>query len=126
MRLPGGKSESHQVDDTTSQPVQKMIFEELLLFVARKQKLAGKGSTCKEAGALGYPLHRRLAAMGVTNFALQPQDCDDPGQGRQIRLGGNKKALRIMRVPTDEEEREEFAFAPAAPETVRTGTGVGE
>jgi len=33
---------SCQVDGATPQPVQKMTFEELLLFVGRQQKLAGR------------------------------------------------------------------------------------
>jgi transposase len=179
---------SRQVDGATPQPVQKMTFEELLLFVARQQKLAGKVYTCYEAGPFGYHLHRRLEAMGVTNFVVQPQDWDDRGKGvkndrldalalcqrldRYVR--GNQKAFSVVRVPSEEEEREramsrqrqqlvrerqrlaamgrsllamhnihvtgrwwkgkawarikaqEFASAPAAPETVRTGTGVRE
>ena len=48
---------SRQVDGATPQPVQKMTFEELLLFVARQQKLAGKVCTCYEAGPFGYHRH---------------------------------------------------------------------
>lgn len=55
-----------------------MTFEELLLFVARQQKLAGKVYTCYEAGPFGYHLHRRLEAMGVFNFVVQPQDTGAP------------------------------------------------
>ena len=111
---------SRQVDGATPQPVQKMTFEELLLFVARQQKLAGQVYSCYEAGPFGYHLHRRLEAMGVTNFVVQPQDWDDRGKGvkndrldalalcqrldRYVR--GNKKAFSVVRVPTEEEERE--------------------
>ncbi len=48
---------SRQVDGATPQPVQKMTFEELLLFVARQQKLAGKVYPCYETGPFGYHLH---------------------------------------------------------------------
>ena len=111
---------SRQVDGATPQPVQKMTFEELLLFVARQQKLDGKVYTCYEAGPFGYHLHRRLEAMGVTNFVVQPQDWDDRGKGvkndrldalalcqrldRYVR--GNQKAFSVVRVPSEEEERE--------------------
>jgi hypothetical protein len=40
---------SRQVDGATLQPVQKMTFEELLLFVAKQQKLAGRIYTGYEA-----------------------------------------------------------------------------
>jgi hypothetical protein len=56
---------SRQVDGATLQPVQKMTFDELLLFVPRQQKLAGPVYTCYEAGPFGYHLHRRLEANGV-------------------------------------------------------------
>ena len=60
-----------------------MTFEELLLFVARQQKLAGQVYTCYEAGPFGYHLHRRLAAMGVTNFVVAASSLSDLG-GRII------------------------------------------
>ncbi len=40
---------SRQVESATPQPVQKMVFEELLLFVAKQQKLAGRICSCHEA-----------------------------------------------------------------------------
>jgi transposase len=111
---------SRQVDGAAPQPVQQTTFEELLLFVARQQKLAGQLFTCYEAGPFGYDLYRRLAAMGGTNFVVQPQDWDDRGKGfKRDRLDalalcqrldryvrGNKKAFSIVRVPAEEEERE--------------------
>ena len=58
--------------------------------------------------------------MGVTNFVVQPQDWDDRGKGvkndrldalalcqrldRYVR--GNQKAFSVVRVPSEEEERE--------------------
>ena len=66
-----------QVDSATPQPVQKMTFDGLLRFVAKQQGLAPEVYTCYEAGAFGYHLHRKLTAMGVTNYVVQPQDWDE-------------------------------------------------
>jgi hypothetical protein len=49
---------SRQVDGATPQPVQKMTYDELLLFVVKQQKLTGKVVTCYESGAFGFHLHR--------------------------------------------------------------------
>ncbi len=53
-----------QFDGAAPQPVQKLIFDGLLRFVAKQQGLAREVDTCYEAGAFGYHLHRKLAAMG--------------------------------------------------------------
>ena len=45
---------SRQVDGATPQPVQKMTYDELMLFVVKQQKLARNVVTCYEAGALGF------------------------------------------------------------------------
>ncbi len=111
---------ARQLDSATPQPVQKMELDGLLHFVANQQKLAGEVHTCYEAGAFGYYLHRKLAAMGVSNLVVQPQDWDERGKGvktdridalalcqrldRYVR--GNRKAFSVVRVPSEEEERE--------------------
>ena len=111
---------ARQLDGATPQPVQKMEFEGLLHFVAKQQGLAGEVHTCYEAGAFGYHLHRKLEAMGVSNLVVQPQDWDERGKGvktdridalalcqrldRYVR--GNRKAFSVVRVPSEEEERE--------------------
>ena len=111
---------ARQLDGATPQPVQKMELDGLLHFVAKQQKLAGEVHTCYEAGAFGYYLHRKLEAMGVSNLVVQPQDWDERGKGvktdridalalcqrldRYVR--GNRKAFSVVRVPSEEEERE--------------------
>ena len=111
---------ARQLDGATPQPVQKMEFEGLLHFVAKQQGLAREVHTCYEAGAFGYHLHRKLEAMGVSNLVVQPQDWDERGKGvktdridalalcqrldRYVR--GNRKAFSVVRVPSEEEERE--------------------
>ncbi len=109
-----------QLDVATPQPVKKMTFDGLLRFVAKQQSLAREVFTCYEAGAFGYHLHRKLTAMGVTNYLVQPQDWDERGKGvKNDRLDalalcqrldrftlGNRKAFSIVRVPSEEEERD--------------------
>ncbi len=56
---------SRQVDGATPQPVQKMTYDELLLFVVKQQKLTGKVVTCYEAGAFGFHLQRRFEELGI-------------------------------------------------------------
>jgi hypothetical protein len=72
---------SRQVDDATPQPVQRMTYDELLLFVVKQQKLTNKGVTCNEAGAFGFYLHRRFEELGIQNDVVQPQDWDERGKG---------------------------------------------
>ena len=111
---------ARQLDGATPQPVQKMDFHGLLRFVAKQQGLAREVHTCYEAGAFGYYLHRKLEALGVDNLVVQPQDWDERGKGvktdridalalcqrldRYVR--GNRKAFSVVRVPSEEEERE--------------------
>ena len=111
---------ARQLDGATPQPVQKMDIDGLLHFVAKQQGLAREVHTCYEAGAFGYYLHRKLDAMGVHNLVVQPQDWDERGKGvktdridalalcqrldRYVR--GNRKAFSVVRVPSEEEERE--------------------
>ena len=56
---------SRQVDGATPQPVQKMTYEELMLFVVKQQKLTRNVVTCYEAGAFGFHLHRRLEELMI-------------------------------------------------------------
>jgi len=121
-----------QLDGATPQPVQKMTFDGLLCFVAKQQRLAREVFTCYEAGAFGYHLHRKLTAMGVTNYVVQPQAWDERGKGvKNDRLDalalcqrldrytrGNRKAFSIVRVPSEDEERDR-AFTRQRQQIVR-------
>ena len=129
---------ARQLDSATPQPVQKMELDGLLHFVANQQKLAGEVHTCYEAGAFGYYLHRKLAAMGVSNLVVQPQDWDERGKGvktdridalalcqrldRYVR--GNRKAFSVVRVPI---RRAGACHQPAARATgARTAAASGD
>ena len=65
---------SRQVDGVTLQPVQKMTYDSLLLFVVKQQRLTKKAVTCYEAGAFGFHLYRRFEELGIQNYVVQPQD----------------------------------------------------
>ena len=109
-----------------------MTFDGLLHFVAKQQRLAREVYTCYEAGAFGYHLHRKLTAMGVTNYVVQPQDWDERGKGvKNDRLDalalcqrldrftrGNRKAFSVVRVPSEDEERDR-AFTRQRQQIVR-------
>jgi len=97
-----------------------MTLEALLRFVAKQLDQANVVHTCYEAGAFGYHLHRKLTEMGAMNVVVQPQDWDERGKrvktdrldalalcqrlDRYVR--GNRKAFSVVRVPTQEQERE--------------------
>lgn len=70
---------SRQVDGATPQPVKKMTYEELMLFVVKQQKRTRNVVTCDEARAFGFHLHRRLEELGIKNYVEQPQDRDERG-----------------------------------------------
>lgn len=108
-----------QIDGQTPQPAQSFSREKLLEWVARQIKRARKVYTCYEAGPFGYGLHRELAALGAENLVVRPRNWDDYGKkvktdkrdaraltealDRYVR--GNRRALGIVRVPTEEEEQ---------------------
>ncbi len=98
---------SRQVDGATPQPVQKMTYDELMLFVVKQQKLTGNVVTCYEEGVLGFHLHRRLEELGIKNYVAQPQGwdvrttCLSPGLplvrfGVAWRTGRNSRAAQIF------------------------------
>jgi transposase len=111
---------SRQVDGATPQPLQKMTYDELLLFVVKQQKLTNTVVTCYEAGAFGFHLYRRFEELGIKNYVVQPQDWDERGKGvKNDRLDaaalcqrldryerGNRKAFSVVRIPTVDEERQ--------------------
>jgi transposase len=72
---------SRQVDGATPQPVQKMTYDELMLFVVKQQKLTRNVVTCYEASAFRFHLDRRLEELGIKNYLVQPQDWDERGKG---------------------------------------------
>ena len=108
-----------QLDNATPQPAQKFTPQGFLLWARQQLELAGEVHTCYEAGPFGYGLHRALAALGIHNVVVRPQNWDELGKGVKTdktdalalvqRLDryvqGNTKALAVIRVPTEAEEQ---------------------
>ena len=108
-----------QEDGASPQPPPRFKPVDFLKWI--QQKVADYRSvTCYEAGPFGYGLHRQLTALGVTNYVIRPRNWDDPHTrvktDRTDALAmlnaldrfcaGNKKALALVRVPTETEERQ--------------------
>ena len=108
-----------QMGSDTPQPAQRFNREKLIAWIARQQELAVEVYSCYEAGPFGYGLHRELEAMGVHNLVVRPRNWDEYGQkvktdGRDALalteclnryVSGNKSALSVVRVPSENEER---------------------
>jgi len=107
-----------QVDHATPQPAQKFTPRAFLVWVQKQREQAEALYTCYEAGPFGYGLHRALSALGIHNVVVRPQNWDELGRGVKTdktdalalvqRLDryvqGNRKALAVIRVPTEGEE----------------------
>jgi transposase len=112
-----------QVDNATPQPAQKFTPQAFLVWAEKQLELAEEVCSCYEAGPFGYSLHRALTAMGIHNYVIRPQNWDELGKGVKTDktdalalalrldrlLAGNTKALAVIRVPTEAEERERSA-----------------
>ena len=109
----------HQVDNQTPKSPQKFSPEAFLTWIAKQRGRAKRIVTCYEAGCFGYVLHRQLEAMGIDNLVVRPRDWDAYGSkvktdGRDAGelcshldryLAGNERALSVVRVPTEAQER---------------------
>ena len=108
-----------QIDGSTPQPAQKMTPAKFLQFATRQLALAQEVHSCYEAGPFGYGLHRVLLKIGIHNVVVRPQNWDE--FGRRVKtdktdalalvqrldryVQGNRKALAVIRVPTELEEQ---------------------
>jgi transposase len=109
-----------QIDGAAPQPPQRFSPAQFLEWVKKQRRLAKKVSSCYEAGPFGYGLHRKLAALGVTNYVVRPRDWDEYGKkvktdkrdAKQLVLNldryvaGNDEAFCVVRVPTETEEQQ--------------------
>jgi transposase len=112
-----------QIDGGTPQPGQRFSRAGLLNWAKKQLALSREVYSCYEAGPFGYGLHRQLEAIGVKNLVVRPRDWDDYGKkvktdkrdaraltealDRYVR--GNKRALAVVRVPTEKEEQQRSA-----------------
>ena len=108
-----------QEEGSSPKPPQRFRPVDLLQWIEQKVAAGWRVVTCYEAGPFGYVLHRQLTALGVTNHVIRPRNWDD--QHTRIKTdrtdalamlnvldrfcAGNPKALALVRVPTEAEER---------------------
>ena len=111
---------ARQIDGASPQAPQRFTPEQFLTWAKKQTRLAGQVYCCYEAGCFGYVLHRRLEAIGVVNYVVRPRNWDEYGEkvktdnrdaGELLHhldryLAGNKRALQIVRVPTEKEEQQ--------------------
>lgn len=107
------------IDEGGPEPAQRFAPEAFLQWAKKQTGLAKKVFSCYEAGCGGYVLHRQLTQLGVTNYVVVPRKLDDDRSGvrndareaRDLALNldryvrGNPKAMRVVRVPTAEQEQ---------------------
>ena len=108
-----------QVDGLNAKIPQRFTPEGFLLWIHKLKEKSDQIVSCYEAGCFGYVLHRKLESMGVKNFVVRPRNWDEYGSRVKTDardatelcshldryLNGNKTALSVVRVPTEEEER---------------------
>jgi transposase len=108
-----------QEDGTHPKPVQRLKPADFLRWIDKQLERGFHIVTCYEAGPLGYGLHRQLTTRGVTNYVVRPRVWDEhrsrvKTDKRDALMmlnaldrfcAGNKKALGLVRVPTEEQER---------------------
>jgi len=106
-------------DGQSPQPAQRFTPAGFLAFVEKQRTLADQVFVVYEAGPGGFHLHRQLTALGVTAFVVHPVKLDPQHKGvvtdktdaRELtlkldrHLGGNLKAMSVVRVPTPAEEQ---------------------
>ena len=96
----------------------KMGHPEFLNWVRKKLEEGWEINSCYEAGASGYWLHRELVKLGVKNLVVVPKAMGQGGKKQKTDkrdagelcdslaryLRGQKKALSVVAVPTEEQE----------------------
>ena len=108
-----------QYDGSAPKPPQRFTPKDFLKWVEKQVAQGWQIVSCYEAGPFGYGLHRQLTALGVTNYVIRPRNWDD--QHKRVKtdrtdalamlnaldrfVAGNPRALALVRVPTQEQER---------------------
>jgi transposase len=108
-----------QEEGSSPKPPQRFHPAGLLKWIQQKIAAGWRVVTCYEAGPFGYVLHRQLTALGATNYVIRARNWDD--QHTRVKTdrtdalamlnaldrfcAGNRKALALVRVPTQAQER---------------------
>jgi transposase len=108
-----------QLGGANPKPPQRFHKEAFLVWAGKlKRKSAGRVCAVYEACGFGFGLQRELSALGIECYVVCPQKLDE--QNRRVKtdgldakalvlkldrfVQGNRDALAIVRVPTEEEE----------------------
>ena len=115
-----GYQVARKVDHLAIGPVQSFQSQtELLLWLERLQARAEQIEVVYEAGPLGYTLYRALRARGINCRVCAPESSEQKRKriktnsldARELAarlysyLNGDERALRLVRIPSVEEER---------------------
>src|SRR4029077_856091 len=109
-----------QVGGSNPKPPQRFAKEAFLHWAARlKQKSSAEVYAVYEACGFGFSLQRKLSALSINCYVVCPQKLDE--QNRRVKtdgldaralclkldrfLQGNRHALALVRVPSEEEEQ---------------------
>src|SRR5438094_4821710 len=109
-----------QVDGTNPKPPQRFPKRAFLRWAARlKENTGAEVHAVYEACGFGFSLQRQLSSLGVQCHVVCPQKLDE--QNRRVKtdgldakalvlkldrfVQGNRSALALVRVPTEEEEQ---------------------
>jgi transposase len=108
-----------QIDGGVPQPPQRFSPAQFFEWAQKQTELTEQVYSCYEAGPFGYSLHRKLAALGITNYVVRPRDWDE--YGKQVKtdkrdakalvlhldryVAGNRDAFCVVRVPTEAQEQ---------------------
>ena len=107
-----------QIDQSAPQPAQKFDPGKFLPWLAKEIERSEQTVVCYEAGCFGYEPARRMQKMGAQVLVIAPQNWDEHGK-RQVNdkldaqvmarrldeyLGGHRRALRVVHIPSVEEE----------------------
>jgi transposase len=108
-----------QVEGTNPKPGQRFRKEAFLQWAAKLTRAGAHVYAVYEACGFGFSLQRQLSALGIHCYVICPQKLDE-GNKRVKTDGldakalclkldrfvqGNREALALVRVPTEEEER---------------------
>ena len=109
-----------QEGGSNPKPAQRFKKEAFLCWAAKlKQKSGGEMHAVYEACGFGFGLQRQLAALGIACYVICPQKLDE--HNKRVKtdglaakalclkldrfVEGNREALALVRVPTEEEEQ---------------------
>src|SRR6266550_6340167 len=108
-----------QEGGTNPKPAQRFSKEAFLHWVAKLRRQGGEIHAVYEACGFGFSLQRQLSALGIQCRVVCPQKLDE--QNKRVKtdgldakalclkldrfVQGNRAALALVRVPTEEEER---------------------